>query len=299
MPATPTPMPTRASSSVAVGSARQGPPRRRRSRRPSRASRGRSDPDELVDRFPRSRPVRPPGSPRLISRARTTPRPGRHGRAARAARHPCRLVARLDQHATGDELADEGAHRPACQTRVGHELGPRQRARRAPARDPAQVRAPHGLAALADDVRERPHEDLCSSLSNVDVDSFIATSHVNTDSRRRAMRWTDATRCAGESSRRRPSGASKVIPAIHRGRALRGRRDRLPRRRAGRAASRPSSASPGPTGPTRRCSPTPRWRRSTSRSRTTSTPSGRSPRGAGKHVLCEKPLALTAAEADA
>ena len=89
----------------------------------------------------------------------------------------------------------------------------------------------------------------------------------------------------------------KVIPAMQR--SQRCEVVAIASREAGRAAATAEQMGISvTTAPTTISWPIPMWRRCTSRCPITSMRSGRfAPRPAGKHVLCEKPLALSAAQA--
>ena len=87
-------------------------------------------------------------------------------------------------------------------------------------------------------------------------------------------------------------GRKKVIPGVPRGVPLGSTRSRRARRDAPRRSQR-SWGFRGPTVRTRRCSQTLRSMRSISRSRTTSTRSGRAPpRGPASTCCARKPLAM-------
>ena len=216
---------------------------------------------------------------------------GKHRRGRGDGRHERRRAswrssagrAALGDEAARDKLTDEAADRAARQACPGHELRAGEGAASMELTDDqAQVRAANRLAAMPEVVLLNRHR-ICVPLFQMVVRDCCRGS----------------TRCQDgceDGNDRDPLG--NPVDGEHRPkeghpgnpwRRLAARSSRSRRAsQAGRRRSRRSSTSRGPTARTRRSSPTPRSTPSTSRSRTTSMPSGRSPRPVPASTSCAR-----------
>ena len=284
---------------VGVAASAGRPPARRGRRRSPRPRCGR------CGRSMRTRSKTSPPSPTMaaasestaISSARTTAPCGIEAddrrRPAGCAR---RLGALLGYEVGRRQLADQAADRAAGQAGPGHELGARRGPPAWSSRTIALRFARRTVSLRCPTASSRIVTGLCSFLPNVVTHwstTPVRVKHPDRGTERTmtSLRW--GVLSTADIARK------KVIPGLLKADALRGRRDRLARRGPGPRPSPTSSASATAHGSYEALLADPdvdvvyiplpnhlhaEWTIAAAR--------------AGKHVLCEKPLAMTAADAE-